>query len=156
MSPQEIKHQVVRDAPLLRVDQAIAEAVRAVLDSGLPALPVVDPDGRLAGIFGEREFITALFPAYLGQLKHAGFVKASIDDVIEKRVECAAETVEQHMNTEKIAAAPDASDVQLAETFLHHRVLIIPIVDGAAVRGVVTRGDFFGALGEKFLRSTTS
>jgi CBS domain-containing protein len=156
VSPQEIKRQVVRDAPLLRVEQAIPEAVRDVLDTGLPALPVVDSDERLAGIFGEREFITALFPGYLGELRHAGFVKASIDDVIQKRLECAAETVGQHMNTEKVAAAPDASDVQLAETFLHHRVLIIPIVDGAAVRGVVTRADFFRALGEKFVRSTAS
>lgn len=156
MSPQEIKRQIVRDAPLLRVDQAIAEAVRAVLDSGLPALPAVDSEGCLAGIFGEREFITALFPGYLGELRHAGFVKSSIDDVIEKRLECATETVDQHMNTEKVAAAPDASDVQLAETFLHHRVLIIPIVDGDVVKGVVTRSDFFSALGEKFLRGTAS
>ena len=155
MSPREIRQQVVRETPLLRTDEPLASAVRVVLDSGLPALPVVEPEGRLAGIFGEREFITALFPGYLGELRHAGFVKASIDDVIEKREECAAETVEQHMNTEKIAAGPDVSDVQLAETFLHHRVLIIPIVDGTTVRGVVTRGDFFAALGEKFVRAAS-
>ena len=155
MSPQEIKRQVIRDAPLLRTDQPIAEAVRQLLDSGLPALPVVDSRECLAGIFGEREFITALFPGYLGELRHAGFVKASIDDVIEKREHCAAETVEQHMNTEKVDAAPDASDVQIAETFLHHRVLIIPIVEGQTVRGVITRADFFTALGEKFLQSTS-
>ena len=155
MSPQEIKRQVIRDTPLLRTDQAVADAVRQLLDSGLPALPVVDSRECLAGIFGEREFITALFPGYLRELKHAAFVKASIDDVIEKREECAAETVEQHMNTEKVAAAPDASDVQIAETFLHHRVLIIPIVDGQTVRGEVTRSDFFAALAEKFLQSTS-
>ena len=153
MSPEEIKRQVIRDTPLLRTDQTIAGALRIVLDSKLPALPVVDSRARLAGIFGEREFITALFPGYLGQLKHAGFVSASIDDLIERRTECAAETVEQHMNTEKIAGAPDASDVQLAETFLHHRVLIVPIVDGQRVLGVVTRSDFFSALAEKFLRT---
>jgi CBS domain-containing protein len=122
-----------------------------VLDSGLPALPVVDPSRKLAGIFGEREFITALFPGYLGELKHAGFVSASIDDLIERRPECATETVGQHMNTEKIAAPPDASDVQLAETFLHHRVLVIPIVESDRVVGVVTRSEFFRALAEKFL-----
>ena len=154
MTPQEIKQQVIRDAPLLRTDQPVAEAVRTLLDSGLPALPVVDSSERLAGIFGEREFITALFPGYLGELRHAGFVKASTDDVIEKRVECGAEAVERHMNTEKVAAAPDASDVQLAETFLHHRVLIVPIVDRGTVRGVVTRADFFAALGEKFVRGS--
>ncbi len=59
-----------------------------LLDSGLPALPVVEPDGRLKGIFGEREFIAAFFPAYLGQLKYAGFVKNALEDALEKRQGC--------------------------------------------------------------------
>ena len=151
MSPEQIKRHVIREAPLLRSDQTVAEAVRILVDVELPALPVTDEEDRLAGIFGEREFISALFPAYLGELKYAGFVPASIDDLIKKRTECATETVEQHMNTEKVAAGPDASDVQLAETFLHHRVLIIPVVDDSVVRGVITRSDFFSAVAEKFL-----
>ena len=48
-------------------------------------------------------------------------------------------------------AGPDASDVQLAETFLHHRVLIVPVVDGGRVIGVVTRADFFRELAAKFV-----
>ncbi len=151
MSPREIQRRVVRDSPSLRVDQPVGEALRQLLESDLPALPVVDERGSLAGIFGEREFISALMPGYLGELKHAAFVKASIDDVIEKRDECRSETVGRHMNREDIAAGPDASDVQLAETFLHHRVLIIPIVEGGKVQGVVTRGDFFRELGSKFI-----
>jgi CBS domain-containing protein len=39
----------------------------------------------------------------------------------------------------------------VAETFLHHRVLIIPITDDGRVTGVITRSDFFRALGERFL-----
>jgi CBS domain-containing protein len=127
--------------------------LRVLVESELPALPVVTEEGALAGIFGEREFISALMPGYLGELKHASFVPASIDELIEKRDECRSETVAQHMNTEDIAASPGASDVQLAETFLHHRVLIIPIVDNRSVRGVVTRTDFFRELGMKFLAS---
>ena len=46
--------------------------MRPLLDSGLPALPVVDERERFAGIFGEREFMGALFPGYLDQLKGAG------------------------------------------------------------------------------------
>jgi CBS domain-containing protein len=150
MSPQEIKSRVVREAPLLRVDDTIDDALHTLMKSELPALPVVDENGSLTGIFGEREFISALMPGYLGDLKHAGFVPASIDDLIEKRNECRAETVGTHMNREDIAAGPAASDVQLAETFLHHRVLIVPVVDAGAVSGVVTRADFFRELAVKF------
>jgi len=100
----------------------------------------------LVGIFGEREFIAALFPGYVGELKYAGFVPDSIDDLIERRDECRRERVSAHMNSEHIDAPLDYSRVGLAETFLHHRVLIIPITDGGKVVGVITRSDFFRAL----------
>jgi CBS domain-containing protein len=55
------------------------------------------------------------------------------------------------MNTERVKVPADASDLQVAETFLHHRVLIVPVTDDAQVTGVITRSDFFAALAERFL-----
>ena len=55
------------------------------------------------------------------------------------------------MNTEHVDVGPDFSDVQLAETFLHHRVLVIPVVDDRRVQGIVTRADFFRAVASRFL-----
>jgi len=37
----------------------------------VPALPVVNVAGTLVGVFGEREFIGALFPGYLTTLGYA-------------------------------------------------------------------------------------
>jgi CBS domain-containing protein len=50
------------------------------------------------------------------------------------------------MNDEHVDVAPDFADVQLAEIFLHHRVLVVPVVDDGRVCGLVTRTDFFRAL----------
>jgi CBS domain-containing protein len=84
VSPRGISAPIVREAPLLREDTTVEEAVRAIVDSGLPALPVVDRGGRLAGIFGEREFMAALFPGYVGELRFAGFVSKGLDEALEK------------------------------------------------------------------------
>jgi CBS domain-containing protein len=154
MTPRRLSHDLVRETPLLRSDDTVADAVRTVLDSALPALPAVDADGRLAGIFGEREFMGALFPGYLKQLKYAGFVKHDLDEAIEKRASCAAEHVGEHLNTDHVDVGPDYSDVELAETFLHHRVLVIPVVDEGRVSGVITRADFYRRLAERFLERT--
>ena len=151
MTPDQLSRELVRPAPLLRRDDGVGPAVERLLDSGLPALPVVDANGRLVGIFGEREFMAALFPGYLKELKYAGFVPGTLDDAIEKRAGCRKEPVGEHMNTEHIDVGPDFSDAQLAETFLHHRVLIVPVVDERQIRGVVTRADFFRRLGQRFL-----
>jgi CBS domain-containing protein len=151
VSPRSVSDALVHEAPVVRTDATIADAVRAVLDSRLPALPVVDERDRLRGIFGEREFMNALFPGYLNLLGSAGFVPRALEDALEKRASCSTEPVGKYMNTEHIDVGSDFSDAQVAEIFLHHRVLLVPVVDQGRVVGVITRSDFFHALAERFL-----
>jgi CBS domain-containing protein len=153
MSPRTIGDLVHRDTPLLRDDQPVGEALGLLRDAKLPALPVIDEDRRYVGIFGEREFITALFPGYVGSLKHAAFVPKSIDAALKKRQSCRTEPVAQHMNREHVDVGSDFSDVGLAEIFIHHRVLIVPVTEHRRVVGLITRSDFFAALAERFLSS---
>jgi CBS domain-containing protein len=151
VSPRSVSDPLVREAPVLRDDDRVDDAVRQLLDSGLPALPVVDARGALRGIFGEREFMGALFPGYLKELRYAGFVPRALEDALQKRAGCRAEPVRQYMNTEHVDVGADFSDAQVAEIFLHHRVLILPVVEDRQVIGVITRSDFFRALAERFL-----
>ena len=149
MSPQSFGTVALREAPCLQADEPVGDAVAKVRASGLPALPVLDGD-ELFGVFGEREFIAALFPGYVGELGSASFVPRSMESVIEKRGSCRVEPIRKHATTDHVDVQSDFSDVQLAEIFLHHRVLIIPVLDDGRVRGVITRADFFAALAEHF------
>jgi len=152
VSPQAVSSLVRESVPLLHADDTIADGVRRFLDSGFAALPVVDGQERLVGIFGEREFIGAIFPGYLRELSYAGFVPKALDVVLEKRAGARDEPVSKWMNAEHVDVSEDYSDAQVAETFLHHRVLLLPIVDrGKRVVGVITRGAFFRAIVERFL-----
>lgn len=149
MSPQSFGSVALRQAPCLQADDLVGDAVQAVRGSGLPALPVLDGE-RLHGVFGEREFIAALFPGYVGELGSAGFVPRSMESVIEKRSSCRSESIRKHTTTDHVDVDADYSDVQLAEIFLHHRVLIVPVLDGGRVVGVITRSDFFAELAQHF------
>jgi CBS domain-containing protein len=151
MSPRSISELVVREPPVLRSTDTVAQAVRLLLEHRLPALPVVDERERYAGIFGEREFFSALFPGYLDQLRATGFLRRSLDEAIDLREGCHTEPVGRFMLTEHVDVRPDFSDTHVAEIFLHHRVLVVPIVDGGRVVGLLTRSEFFRALGERFL-----
>ena len=151
MSPNRISGPLVREAPLLLEDTTVEQAVQAILDSDLPALPVVDDHGLLVGVFGEREFLTALFPGYVSELRFAGFVSKGLDEALEKSAACRSEPVAKYMTTEHVDVPEDASDLQVAETFLHHRVLILPVTGNGGVKGVITRGDFFSQLAARFL-----
>jgi CBS domain-containing protein len=155
MSSNRISRPLVREAPLLRKDTTVEDAIRAILDSGLPALPVVETDDHLVGVFGEREFLIALFPGYVGELRFAGFVRKGLDDALEKRAACRKEPVGRHMTTDHVEVPEDVSDVHVAETFLHHRVLILPVCGEDGIKGVITRSDFFSHLAGRFLDATT-
>ena len=154
MSPRSLSEVVVHSPSPIRTTDTVEVAVGCLLESRIPALPVVDERGDYKGIFGEREFMSALFPGYLDQLQGTAFLSRSIDDALEKRVSCRQDEVERYLNTEHVDVGSDYSDTQVAEIFLHHRVLIIPIVDGGQVRGLITRRDFFRAVAERFLEST--
>ena len=151
MTPDRLSRELVRETPLLRRSDTVDVAVEKLQGSGLPALPVVDEEDRLVGVFGEREFMGALFPGYFKQLGYAGFVPSTLDDALEKRAACRVEPVGDHLYAEHIDVPSDFSDAQVAETFLHHDVLVVPVVDSGTVRGVITRADFFRRLAERFL-----
>ena len=153
MRPRTAADPLVRDTPLLAATTPVADAVRYLLDAGLPALPVVDEHDRRCGIFGEREFLGAIFPGYLGELQSAGFVPRSLEAALEKRATCRTQPVRDYMNSERVEVGAEFSDAQVAETFLHHRVLIVPVVDNRRVVGVITRGDFFRVVAQRFVAS---
>src|SRR5918995_3318340 len=149
--PDSIVRSVLKEIEPLSADELVGVAARRVVDVGLPGLPAVEADGRFAGIFGEREFMAALFPGYVGELASSAMISRSIDDTIERRVACGREPVGDHLTTDHVLVEDDYSDTQLAELFLHHRVLIIPIATRGKVHAVVTRNDFFRTLVERVL-----
>ena len=147
MSP--LGQELVREVPTLRADDPLGTAIDTLVQAGLPALPVCDEHDQLVGMFGERNAIMAVVPGYVGELSSAAFLSDVLDDALERRVECVREPVSNFMNTEHVEVPANFSYAQLAETFLHHRVALIPVVEDGRVTGAVTRRDFVRALAEK-------
>ena len=56
------------------------------------------------------------------------------------------EIVRGYLTTDPVLVEDDYADTQLAETFLHHRVMVVPIATEGHVHAVVTRSEFFQAL----------
>ena len=154
--PDSIVRSVLQEIEPLSADGLVGTAARKVVETGLPGLPAVEPDGKFAGIFGEREFMAALFPGYVGELASSAMIKRSVDETIERRESCRLEQIRKYLTTDHVVVSDDYSDTQLAEIFLHHRVLIIPIATDGRIHAVVTRNDFFRALVEKLLASVSA
>lgn len=148
--PKSIVKQTLREIEPLSADDLIGPAARRVIELELPALPAVESDGSFAGIFGEREFLAALFPGYVGELGSGAMISRSADETIERRSHCSAEPIRKYLTTDHILVEDDYSDTHLAEIFLHHRVLVAPIATQGKVHALITRNDFFSELVSRF------
>ena len=148
--PKSIVKQTLREIEPLSADELIGPAARRVIELELPALPAVESDGSFAGIFGEREFLAALFPGYVGELGSGAMISRSADETIERRSHCSTEPIRKYLTTDHILVEDDYSDTHLAEIFLHHRVLIAPIATQGKVHALITRNDFFSELVSRF------
>jgi CBS domain-containing protein len=138
--------EVVREVEPLHAGDSIGAAIQRTMAESLPALPVVEEDGTFAGIFGEREFMAALFPGYLGQLGSSAMISRSADQLIERRRDCWEQTIRGWLTTDQVLVEDDYADTQVAELFLHHRVLVIPVATRGKPHAVIARSDFFRVL----------
>jgi CBS domain-containing protein len=149
--PDSIIKSTITEVEPLRADDTVGYAAKRVIGQDLPALPVIEDDGSFAGIFGEREFMAAFFPGYVGTLASARMVSRDVEASIERRLTCRDEPIREYLTTDHVLVEDDYSDTHVAELFLHHRVLIIPIATEGKVHAVVTRNDFFKELAAKVL-----
>jgi CBS domain-containing protein len=98
----------------------VASLVKVLSVNRIGAAPVVNADGRLAGIISERDVIR-------GMAQHGDSVTAL--------------PVERLMTTEVRTCSPEDAIVELMEVMTLQRIRHLPVVRNGALEGIVSIGD---------------
>jgi len=113
----EIKgYKVVTVAPR----DTVASLVKVLSVNRIGAAPVVNEEGRLAGIISERDVIR-------GMAQHGDLVTSL--------------PVERLMTTEVRTCSPEDAIVELMEVMTLQRIRHLPVVRNGALEGIVSIGD---------------
>lgn len=122
-------------APVITVHPwtSAKEAAELLSLHGFTALPVVDDDDRLIGIVTEADLIRGRIPA-------------DPRYVHEPARTTAGTTIGDLMTTPATAMGTGTDVADLCQALVDARIRAMPIVDGAAVVGIVTRGDIVRVL----------
>ena len=105
------------------LDTVYHKALKLIQEHRLHHLPVVDEQGRLAGIVAERDLLLAA----------SHYVQNAVD-------------VAEIMHREVITATPDTSMESAATLMLNHKIGSLPVVDPEQrVVGMLTETDVFKA-----------
>ena len=136
----EIAHQ---EWPTLGPDETVEGAIKLFAESGISGAPVVD-GGRLVGIVTEGDLIfrdaDIKAPGFLDIL--GGLIPlGSWDEYRKEALKSAGVTVDEVMTRELITIPPDATLAEASTIMADKRVKILPVAEGDALRGVITRMD---------------
>jgi CBS domain-containing protein len=114
----------------------VKEAAGLLASCGFTALPVLDDDERLIGIVTEADLIRdqiARDPRYPRS-------ETAADEAATSQ-----QTVSSVMTTPVTALGAGTDVTEVGQVLLEAGIRVIPIVDGATVIGIVTRGDLVRA-----------
>jgi CBS domain-containing protein len=101
------------------VDASLSEAVRTLGARRIGALPVVE-DGRILGIISERDVIYCLKDHGAGALDWP---------------------VERAMSSPAVTVSPETEVLTALALITQRRIRHLPVVEGGAIRGIVSIGD---------------
>ncbi|MCX7066769.1 MAG: CBS domain-containing protein [Methylococcales bacterium] len=104
----------------------VIDAVKKLLDNKVTSAPVVDEQGRLIGLFSEKDSIKVFLESVYNQ-----GMSGKVGD---------------HMTMGTISVDADSSIVELAEKFDHSSVRSFPVFDDGKFVGMISRTDVLKAL----------
>lgn len=129
----------------VEADDPVEKVGSVLLESGHHSLPVLDKDGRLVGMIGERDLIDAHRRVHLPTLVtilDALIPLGGMHEYKEELRKVTAVTAAQLASTQVVTAAPDEDADAVAEKLLRKDIHAVPVVDGEKrVIGIITRSD---------------
>jgi len=126
---------MTRSVLTVRPGTTIREAATLLLENGITAAPVLDAQDELVGMVSEGDLV-------IDRFHHDP--RSQLRPVRDEPP--GPQTVAEVMTTTVVALSPSADAADLAETMLSADVRSIPIVEGAAVVGIVSRRDLLRTL----------
>lgn len=137
----KVKEIMSRDIKSVSPDLSAKEALNILFELKISGLPVLDKDGKLLGMFTEKEVLKAILPTYVD---HKG-VMIYIEDVraLKNRIMMLEKlTVKEVMRKEVVVVNEDISINEVARIMLTEKVRRIPVVDKEKkVVGIIARSD---------------
>jgi CBS domain-containing protein len=110
----------------LKKNVSIVAAIKAILDHKITSAPVIDDEGRLIGMFSEKDSIKVVLDAAYNQ---------DMGGTVGEFMATNIETVNQEDNI-----------VELAERFQNSAMRSFPVMDEDKLVGVISRTDVLRAL----------
>jgi len=137
----KVKEIMTRDLNSITPDFAVREALALLKKLQISGLPVIDKDGRLLGMFTEKDVLSYILPSYIEKVGR--FIYEESSKITRKKfAELDNIKVSQLMRKEVVTIREEVTLSEAAKIMLTQKVRRLPVLDAAGkVMGIIARCD---------------
>jgi predicted transcriptional regulator len=130
-------------------DECVLEALAILMNRQISGLPVVDRQGKLLGMFTEKEVMTYILPSYIEKV--GKFIYQEDPKATKKKFSDLGEMkVSQLMRKEVVTINEEAGLVEAARVILTQKARRLPVVNAQGLLvGIIARCDVLRAMAEE-------
>lgn len=141
----KVREIMSKDVISIKPDDNVKEALNLLFKRQISGLPVIDNQGRLVGMFTEKDVLGNVLPSYIERVGR--FVYEENPKSIKKKFEGLENlSVFGIMRKDVVTVDEDTSLCEVARLMLTQKVRRIPVLDKAKkVVGIVAREDILKA-----------
>ena len=137
MKDLRVRDVMTQDVTTLKRNDKLILASDIMQLGRIRHLPVLEDDGRLAGILSQRDLFRGALARALGYGQHAQ--RKVLDSLVVKDV----------MSSDLITAAPDMPLIEAARVLMERKIGCLPVVEDEQLVGILTESDFVALVARK-------
>jgi len=146
----KVKDVMSKDIVSIKPDDNAREALELLMKMEISGLPVIDENGKLVGMFTEKDILKNTLPSYLEKV--GKFVYEENPKSTRRKLQHLDHMkVSQLMRKDVVTTTDDTTLCEVARIMLMEKARRIPVVDKATklVVGIIARGDVLKALAKE-------
>lgn len=145
----KVKEIMTKDVVSVKPDDNAQEALAILFKMQISGLPVIDTQGKLLGMFTEKDILSYTLPSYIERVGRFIY-EENPKSTKKKFMELNKVKVSQLMRREVVTTTEDTTLCEVARIMLTQKARRLPVLDKSRrVVGIVARCDVLRALAKE-------
>ncbi len=151
----KVKEIMVKDVTSISPETGADEALDLLEKMQISGLPVIDENGKLVGMFTEKDVLSYILPSYIEKVGRFIY-EENPKSTKKKFMELNKIKVRQLMRKDVVTTTEETTLCEVARIMLTQKARRIPVVDKSGkVVGIVARCDILKAFAKEAEKSIT-
>ncbi|PIP20804.1 MAG: hypothetical protein COX40_02800 [Candidatus Omnitrophica bacterium CG23_combo_of_CG06-09_8_20_14_all_40_11] len=151
----KVEEIMIRDVASISPETGVDEALDLLEKMQISGLPVIDENGKLEGMFTEKDILSYILPSYIEKVGRFIY-EENPKSTKKKFMELSKIKVRQLMRKDVVTTTEDTTLCEVARIMLTQKARRIPVVDKSGkVVGIVARCDILKAFAKEVEKSIT-